>query len=365
MKRWIAIASIVAIAAAVLFFVRQGKLRAEQAPQTVLVKRGSVAQEALAIGNIVPEQEVSVKSQIPGIVAEVHVAIGDQVRAGDPLIDIRPDPTPLERTEAQRAVEMAQVAEAASKKDLDRAKGLAEQGLLPQKDLDAAQKAYDSDHLQSQLEQERLDLLKEGKVRIEGNEVSSRIVSPVDGTILTLEVHPGDPVVPLTTYQEGTVLITMADMSRLIFRGTVDEVDVGKLHVGQPIRFTVGAIPNGEVLGTLSRISPKARKQDSATLFDIEARITDAGGNVLRAGYSANAKISIARADSVLVLPERVVKYADGKATVRILGKGGKPEAREIATGLSDGLTVEVKDGLAESQAVLEPDKSALEKEKK
>jgi HlyD family secretion protein len=364
MKRWIAIASIVVVAAAALFFVRQGKLRAEQAPQTVTLKRGSVAQEALAIGNIVPEQEVSVKSKIPGIVADVHVAIGDRVRRGDPLIDIRPDPTPLERTEAQRALEMARVAEDAAKKDLDRAQGLADQGLLPQKGLDDAHKAYDSSHLQAQLEKERLDLLKEGRAQLEGSEVSNRIVSPVDGTILTLEVHPGDPVVPLTTYQAGTVLITMADMSRLIFRGTVDEVDVGKLHVGQPIHFTVGAIPNGEVTGMLSRISPKARKQDSATLFDIEATITGAGDNVLRAGYSANAKISIARAESVLVLPERVVKYADGKATVRLQGKNGRPELREITTGLSDGLTVEVKDGLAQNDAVLEPEKSALAKEK-
>lgn len=364
MKRWIAIASLVIGVACVLFLVRQGKLRAEQAPQTVAVKRGSIAQEALAIGNIVPEQEVSVKSKIPGIVSEVHVAIGDRVRRGDPLIDIRPDPTPLERTEAQRAFEMARVAEDAAKKDLDRAQGLAEQGLLPQKDLDGAHKAYDSAHLQAQLEAERLGLLKEGRARIEGSEVSNRILSPVDGTILTLEVHPGDPVVPLTTYQAGTVLITMADMSRLIFRGTVDEIDVGKLHTGQPIRFTVGAIPNGDVLGTLSRISPKARKQDSATLFDIEALITSAGDNLLRAGYSANAKISIARAESVLVLPERVVKFENGKATVRVPGKGGKPEVREITTGLSDGLTVEVKDGLAENEAVLEPEKSALAKAK-
>lgn len=364
MKRWIAAASILILVAAALFLVRQGKLRAEQAPPTVPVKRGSVAQEALAIGNIVPEQEVSVKSQIPGIVSAVHIAIGDRVSRGDPLIDIRPDPTPLERAEQQRALDMARVTEDGTRKDLNRAEELAGQGLLPQKDLDAARNAFDSAHLRSQLETDRLVLLKEGRVNVEGSEVSSRIVSPVDGTILTLEVHPGDPVVPLTTYQAGTVLITMADMSRLIFRGTVDEVDVGKLRVSLPIRFTVGAIPNAEIRGTLSRISPKARKQDSATLFDIEAQITDAGVNVLRAGYSANAKIAIARADSVLVIPERLVKYDNGKATVRVAGKNGKPETREITTGLSDGLTVEVKDGLAQNDGVFEPDRSPLAKSK-
>ncbi len=175
-------------------------------------------------------------------------------------------------------------------------------------------------------------------------------------------MHPGDPVVPLTSYQAGTVLITMADMSGLLFRGTVDEVDVGKLTVGQPVRFTIGAIPEAQVGGTLSRISPKARKQESATIFDIEAAVTRTEGRTLRAGYSANARIAIARAESVLVVPERVVKYENGNASVRILGPNGKPQEKRIETGLSDGLTVEVSNGLTEADSVLEPDRSPLEK---
>jgi HlyD family secretion protein len=360
MKRWIILATIVLVAAAALLVGRQSKLRAEQAPQTVAVTRGSIVQEALAIGSIVPEQEVSVKSKISGIVENVHVAIGDEVHRGDPLVDIRPDPTPLERTEAERALEIARIDEGGAKKDLDRAQELHTQGLLPDKDLEAAGRAYDSAHLRAQLEQERLDLLKEGRARIAEHEVSNRIVAPVDGTVLSLELHPGDPVVPLTSYQSGTVILTLADMRRLIFRGTIDEVDVGKLTANQPVRYTVGAIPNATVEGTLRRISPQARKQDSATLFDIEGNVTPSDSTVLRAGYSANARIAIARADSVLVLPERVVKYDDGKASVRVTGKNGKPETREITTGLSDGLSVEVKSGLDQGALVLEPPRSTL-----
>jgi len=362
MKRWIILATIILVAAAALFIGRQGKLRAEQAPQTVAVTRGSIVQEALAIGSIVPEQEVSVKSKIPGIVSEVHVAIGDEVRQGDPLIEIRPDPTPLERAEAQRNLEMARVTEDGAKRDLDRAEEMATQGLLSDKELESARQAHDSAHLRAQLEQERLDLLRDGRARLEGSEVSNRIVSPVAGTVLSLDVHSGDPVVPLTSYQAGTVLLTLADMGKLIFRGTVDEVDVGKLTLGQPVRYTVGAIPNQEVGGSLRRISPKARKQDSATIFDIEAEISNTGQAVLRAGYSANAKITIAQADSVLVIPERVVRYENGKAKVRIPSKNGKPTEREITTGLSDGLSVEVKEGLSEGDAILEPERSPIEK---
>lgn len=362
MKRWIVIASVLIAVAATLFLTRRNSLRAEQAPRTVTVVKGNVVQEAIAIGSIVPEQEISVKSKVPGIIARVHVAIGDPVKQGDPLIDIRPDPTPIERAEAERAVQIARVTEEGAEKDLDRAEQLFSQGLLSDKEVEAARRAHETARLRFQLEHEKLQLIRDGHARLEGSEVSNRILSPATGTILSCEVHPGDPVVPLTSYQEGTVLITMADMADLIFRGTVDEVDVGKLHIGQPATFTVGAIPQATIQGTLSRISPKARKQDSTTLFDVEARIEATGGEQLRAGYSTNAKVAIARAESVLVLPERVVKFVDGEAKVRIPGKDGKPVERVIKTGLSDGLTIEVKEGLQEKDLVLEPDPSPLAK---
>jgi HlyD family secretion protein len=363
MKRWIILATIVLVAASVLYMGRRSKARAADLPKTVTVVKGNVAQEAVALGSIVPEQEVSVKSKLPGIVDRVHVAVGDFVQAGAPLIDIRPDPTPLERAEAERNLQIARVTEEGARKDLERAEGLAAKGLGSEKQLEQAKQDFDRARLSAQLSAERLQLLKSGHARIEGQEISTRVVAPATGTILTLEVNPGDPVVPLTSYQEGTVLMTMADMGSLVFKGTVDEVDVGKLNTGQPVRFTVGAIPDREVSGILRKISPKARKQESATIFDVEADLVPVkDGPVLRAGYSTTARIAIARAESVLVVPERCVKYEGTDATVRLPGKDGKPTEKKITTGLSDGLTVEVKDGLAAGDKVLEPAAAKLGK---
>lgn len=356
MKRWIILATIVLVAASALYVGRRSKARAASLPKTVTVVKGSVAQEALALGSIVPEQEVSVKSKLPGIVDKVHVQVGDFVHAGDPLIEIRPDPTPLERAEAERSLQIARVTEEGAKKDLERAEGLAAKGLASDKQTEQARQDFDRARLSAQLSSERLQLLKSGRARIEGQEISTRIVAPTTGTILTLNVNPGDPVVPLTSYQEGTAIMTMADMGKLVFKGTVDEVDVGKLNTGQAVRFTVGAIPDKEVTGMLRKISPKARKQEAATIFDVEADLVPVkDGPVLRAGYSTTARIAIARADSVLVVPERCVKYEGTDATVRLSGKDGKPVEKKITTGLSDGLTVEVKDGLAAGDKVLEP----------
>jgi HlyD family secretion protein len=362
MKRWILIGSIVIVVAIVLFVGRQSSLRAEQAVGSVEVARGTVVQEAVALGSIVPEQENSVKSKLPGIVDQVYVEVGDFVREGDPLIDIRPDPTPLERAQAERNLQIARVAEEGAERELARARELHEQKLLSERELEVARQEYDTARLSAELAAETLDLLKSGRASIEGQEVDSRITAPASGTILTIEAHAGDPVVPLTSYQEGTVLITMADMTKLIFKGTVDEVDVGKLTPEQIVEFTVGALPDAEVLGRLIRISPKARREGTTTLFDVEAEITDAGGNLLRAGYSATARISIERAEDVLVLPERVVQYDGDSASVRLPGEGETPRIQPITTGLSDGLTVEVRAGLAEGDQVLEAEPSSLER---
>ncbi len=362
MKRWIAVATVLVVSAVCLFAVRQGQTRAEQAPRSVKVAIGSIAQEALAIGNVVPEQEISVKSKVPGIVSRVHVEVGDMVRAGDPLIDIRPDPTPLERAEAERNHQLARVIEDGARRELERTTQLASRGLLPERELDGAVQAYETARLRAKISGERLQLLKEGRVTLEGAEVGNLIGAPAAGTVLNIDASQGDPVVPLTSYQAGTVLLTMADMEKLVFRGTVDEVDVGKLAEGQVVRFTVGALPDEDVRGVLHRISPKARRQESTTLFDVEAEITHAGGQMLRAGYSATARIAITEANDVLVIPERLVRFVDGEAFVRIPGPDGKPVEQQIVTGLSDGLSVEVKEGLSEGDEVLEPDPSPLHK---
>jgi HlyD family secretion protein len=144
-------------------------------------------------------------------------------------------------------------------------------------------------------------------------------------------------------------------MSDLLFRGTVDEIDVGKLEEGMPAAIKIGALPDARVDGRVAKISLKARKQDNAAVFPVEIALVDTHGAILRAGYSANADIIIARRDSALVIPERLVRFAGDSATVTVLLADGKTETRTITTGLSDALNVEVRSGLAEGEKVVEP----------
>jgi HlyD family secretion protein len=162
--------------------------------------------------------------------------------------------------------------------------------------------------------------------------------------------------VPLTSYQAGTPLMTMADMGTLMFKGTVDEIDVGKLRDGMPVRIKIGALPEAKLTGRLTRIAPKATEKEGTTLFDVEAAIDKTAGITLRAGYSANADVVIQEKSNVLMLPERLVSFQKDKALVEVLG--AKPDAppvkREIKTGLSDGIKLEVVAGLAEGDQVVQ-----------
>jgi HlyD family secretion protein len=171
-------------------------------------------------------------------------------------------------------------------------------------------------------------------------------------------VNPGDPVVPLTSYQAGTDLASIADMRELIFRGTVDEIDVGKLKEGLPARLKVGALPDKEVLGKLTRIAPQAIEKDNAKLFEVEIELDPGQEVVLRAGYSANADLVIREKKDILLVPERLVTFEDGgkKAFVEVPGDkpGAEPRKVEIATGLSDGLNLEVVSGLEPGTKVIE-----------
>jgi HlyD family secretion protein len=320
----------------------------------VKVERGDIVEKALAIGRIEPKKEIAVKSQISGIVKNVYVEVGDKVRAGDPLLEVMPDPTPLEFAEAKRNVELAAVSLERAETQYERTKKLRDSKLVSEKEFDEAENEYKQYKLRQSVAEERLALIEKGRTKIADRQIDTVIKAPVDGTVLERRVNEGDPVVPLTSYQEGTELLLMAEMSDLIFKGTVDEIDVGKLQEGMPAELQIGAIPDQKIAGRLSRISPKAKQKENATLFDVEIEITEKGEKVIRAGYSANANLVIRKVENVLYIPERLVEFRDDKTFVEIETAPGVYEKKPVRLGLSDGLNVEVVEGLGQGAPVVE-----------
>lgn len=329
--------------------------RGNDGVRTVVVERGTIVDKALAVGRIEPEVEISVKSQLSGVVRQRFVEVGEFVRTGKPLLEIKPTPTPQELVEAKRQVELRQIELDNLEREIRRQRDLLEQGLLSQQEYDNTRQRYAAVKLQVQMAQEQLALLEEGRIQTAGGSISAIIRSPIDGFILEKMVEVGDPVVPLTSFQEGTVLLTMAEMKDLLFRGTVDEIDVGRLDEGMPVEIKIGALPQAKVEGVVTQISLKARTEDNSTVFPVEISLTETRGIALRAGYSANADIIIDRRENILVIPERVVRFSGDTARVTVLLDDGTQEERIIEIGLSDAINVEVVSGLSEGERVVEP----------
>jgi HlyD family secretion protein len=357
---WIVVAIVVVAGAAVGVTVLKRNGKAKHAAPVVKVERGSVVEKALAVGSIVPRDEISVKARVSGVVKKVYREPGQIVEAGAPLLEIQPDPTPLELADARRRIDLDGITLRNAEKELNRARDLLTRGMVADREFEAADKAFETAQMQVAADRERLQLLEKGSVSIAGREIEAIVRAPIAGAILEKNVNLGDPVVPLTSYQEGTVLMTMANMDSLVFKGTVDEIDVGKLAVGMPVEVKIGALPGQTVPGRLARISLKAREENNTRMFPVEITIEGAGTPLLRAGYSANADIIIRRADGVLTLPERVVHSANDSTWVEIAGAAGARVRTPITTGLSDAIRIEVTTGLTEGQEVLEKPEKTL-----
>jgi HlyD family secretion protein len=352
MRKILIVAAALIVLGAIAILALGSMKQKKNGVKLISVTRGNIIDKALAVGRLEPLQEVQVKSKISGIVKKLHVDIGDVVREGDPLITVAPNPTPLEFSEARKQMELARVDCDNAQRIFNRNQELFDKHLISQQDFDTSKLQFSEAELKLTMAEERLDLIEKGVTADGKNE--NTINSPIAGTVLEKLVNEGDPVVPLTPYQAGTPLMTMAPMERLIFKGTVDEIDVGKLKEGMPADIKVGALPSEKVSGVLSKISPKARKQDNTTIFDLEIEITGTGSKTLRAGYSANADIIINKKDSILVIPERLVSFAGDTTRVELQDSSGDIASRNVKVGLSDGLNIEITEGLALGDKVVE-----------
>jgi len=350
--KWFLVPAIVAVIIFAVFKSFAGKEQSDV--RWVEVTRGTIERQAVGTGTIGPEFEVNVKPQISGIISDLYKRMGEKVRVGEPLVKVKPNPTPFASVAAKRSVEAAKLNEerATEIKDKENFYSKVMSLMMGKKEMD---RQYEQARLGRVRAEEQLELLREGKVILDDEVIDAVVTSPIDGYILERRVNIGDPVGALGSRNGGTVLCILADMDTLVFRGTVDEIDVGHLEEGMEARIQVGALPECLLQGTLDEISLKAQQRDNATVFEVLLSFERPEGVVLRAGYSATASILVQKKDNILLLPERVIERRRAEAFVRILKEpAGTGETIQIETGLSDGLMTEIVSGLDEGQRVLE-----------
>jgi len=318
------------------------------------VGRGSVVEKAMASGTIEPSTEVEVKSKVTGVVRQLFKDAGQYVEAGTPLLEIRPDPTPLELVDARRQVELRQMELETATREMERNRSLQQTGAVTSQQVEQSERRTEETRLQVTIAQEKLALLEGGRVTVGDRPMESVITAPISGFILERIVQVGEMVSPLSSFQSGTVLFKMANMNDLVFRGTVDEIDVGRLETGAEVSILIGALPDVRMTGRVTRISLRSKRDEQSVGFPVEIAITDLDGAVLRAGYSASAEITVRRADDVVLIPERLITWAGDTATVTVQKDAGVTERRVITTGVSDAVNVQVLTGLSAGERVVD-----------
>lgn len=309
-----------------------------------------IINKAVATGSIIPREEVDIKPQVSGIIKEVYVEAGDHVELNQPIARIQVIPDMVALNNAENRVEMADLALNNARLDYNRNKELYEKNVISSSEYQRFELAYKNARQELQAAQDNLQIVKEGASKKAGKESLNIVKATIPGMVLDVPVKVGNQVIESNTFNEGTTIATVADMRDLIFEGKIDESEVGKIKEGMDILLTVGAIENRTFNAELEYISPKGVEENGAIQFVIKARVKLDSADFIRAGYSANADIVLARKDSVLAINEKLVQYEESTPFVEVKTGDQQFEKREVDLGLSDGITVEVVEGVGRNE---------------
>ena len=317
-----------------------------------------IRKTTIVTGKIEPRNEVNVKPQISGIITEILKEAGQTVQAGEVIAKVKVIPDMSSLTAAQARLRLANVNVKQAKIDYQREKVLYDKGLVSADEYDKIAQTLRQSREEVQAATDNLETVKNGVSRANASMSSTLIRSTVTGLILDVPVKVGNTVILSNTFNDGTTIATVANMNDLIFRGNIDETEVGKLVVGMPMKITIGALQDEHLEASLEYISPKATESNGANQFEIKAAVHVKDVKKLRSGYSANAEIVLAQANHVLTVPESAIEFSGNDSYVYVVkGTGDQKtyEKRKVKTGLSDGINIQIISGLTQKEKVRGP----------
>lgn len=317
--------------------------------------RSTILKKAVATGAVVPRQEVAIKPQVSGILDQLHVEAGQLVKAGDLVARVRVVPNMVNLNSAQSRVERAKIALEQAEADHGRYRALFADGTVSRAQLDQYEIALRTAREELAAARDNLDIIEKGTTGKLATSTNTLVRATVSGMVLEVPVELGRSVIEANTFNEGTTIATVADMDDMIFKGKVDESEVGKIRTGMQLLLTIGAIERATFEATLEHIAPKGVEDSGAIQFEIRAAVAPQSGLFLRANYSANADIVLDRRDDVLAIDESLLQFEDGKPFVEVEVGEQLFEKRPVEVGLSDGIRIEIVSGLDESARIKQP----------
>ena len=322
--------------------------------QELVPETGNISKSTVVTGKIQPRDEVNVKPQINGIVAELYKKAGETVQQNEVIAKLKVIPDMSQLSSAQSRLRLSEMNLKQAQINYDREKKLFDQKLVSAEEFEKVRQALQQAQEEKAISQETLEIVRDGVSSSNKSGSTTLVRSTISGLILDIPVKVGNSVTMSNTFNDGTTIATVANMDDLIFDGNIDETEVGRLHVGLPVRITVGALQDVHFDAALEYIAPKATESNGTNLFEIKASVKIPAGITIRSGYSANAEIVLQEANDVVTVAESAIQW-EGDSTFVYVMDGETWAKRPVETGLSDGVNIEVRSGLTAGEKVRGP----------
>ena len=325
--------------------------------ELVTPARDTIETKTVATGKVEPRDEVLIKPQMSGIISELLKEAGQMVKEGEIIARIKVIPEMVQLNSAESRVRVAKISLEQISATFKRDEELHKQGVISKEDYETSLANYKKAQEEAENAQDALEIIREGISKRSAASSTTQVRSTITGMILDVPIKVGNSVIQANTFNDGTTIATVADMGDMLFRGNVDETDIGRLHAGMPVVLTIGAMQGTVLQATLEYISPKAADVNGIIMFEVKAAAKIPESVFVRAGYSANASIVTDSREGVLTLPESTIQFEEGKPCVYILTSPEESpeqtfEKRDVTLGLSDGVNIEIVSGVTETDKV-------------
>ena len=345
----VALIAIVFLGTFIFLFVKSKPKEVQY--QELTVEKADIQRTTVVTGKITPRNEVNIKPQINGIIAELYKEAGQQVERGEVIAKLTVIPDMNSLSSAQSRVRLAEINLKQAQTNFDREQALYEKNLVSAEEYDQVKQQLNQAKEEAAAAQDALEVVRDGVSKSNAKSSSTLVRSTVSGLILDIPVKVGNSVIQANTMNDGTTVATVANMNDLIFDGQIDETEVGALSEGMPVVISIGALQDYSFDATLEYISPKAVENNGANQFEIKAAVKTDPARKIRSGYSANAEIVLQRVEQVLAVSESALEFSGDSTFVFLKGADGFVRT-PVTTGVSDGINIEIKEGLKEGDVV-------------
>jgi len=309
----------------------------------------NIIKKTVATGSVIPRKEIEIKPQVSGIVEEIFILAGQKIKQGDVIARVKIIPDMVNLNNAESRVNRAKLNLDDARIDFERQTALFSKNVTSKEEFQKAKLTFNSAKEESEAAENNLELIRKGVTKSSATTTNTLIRSTIEGMVLDVPVKEGFSVIQANTFNAGTTIAIIADMNDMIFQGKVDETEVGKIKEGMNIELTIGAIESEKFNAILKYIAPKGLVENGAIQFDIKADVKLKEGQFIRSGYSANANIVLDKRDSVLAVPEGLLKFQKDSAFVEVESLPQKFEKKFVKTGISDGINIEIISGITKT----------------